>query len=376
MIDVTVAARIPRLREHLAADELDCILVVAMTNVRYLTGFTGSAGMLVVARDSAMLCTDGRYRTQAAEQLAAAGLGDAVDMVIGRLPEQNDAVACFVREHLGEPRGRVGLEADHVVWAAQRRWSALLDPAELVATSGVVEALREVKDEGEIARIAAAASIADAALSEVAPMLESGVTENEFALALDVAMRRLGAEDRAFETIVASGPNSAKPHARPGGRRITQGDPVVVDFGAVVDGYKSDMTRTFFVGGAPSGRLLEVYEAVLESQRAGVAAVAPGVTGGDVDGVCRRSLTEAGFEKAFEHGTGHGVGLDIHEAPSVGPGSTGILALGTVATVEPGAYLAGLGGVRIEDTVVVTAEGCRALTSFTKDPNPTTTQDA
>ncbi len=375
MIEVTVAGRIPRLRERLAADELDCILVVALTNVRYLTGFTGSAGLLVVAREAAMLCTDGRYRTQAQEQLGAAGLGEAVDLVIGRLPEQNDAVAGFVREHLAEPDGRVGLEADHVVWAAQRRWSALLDPAELVATSGVIEALREVKDEGEIARIAAAAAIADAALSEVAPELELGVTETEFALALDVAMRRLGAEDRAFETIVASGPNSAKPHARPGGRRITHGDPVVVDFGAVVDGYKSDMTRTFFVGGAPSGRLLEVYEAVLESQRAGVAAVAPGVTGGEVDGVCRRSLTEAGFEKAFEHGTGHGVGLDIHEAPSVGPGSTGILTLGTVATVEPGAYLAGLGGVRIEDTVVVTAEGCRALTSFTTDPNPTT-QDA
>jgi len=148
---------------------------------------------------------------------------------------------------------------------------------------------------------------------------------------------------------------------------MTPGDPVVVDFGAVVDGYKSDMTRTFFVGGTPSARMLEVYEAVLESQRAGVAAVAPGVTGGEVDDVCRRSLTAAGFEKAFEHGTGHGVGLDIHEAPSVGPGSTGILSPGIVATVEPGAYLAGLGGVRIEDTVVVTSEGCRALTSFTKD---------
>jgi Xaa-Pro aminopeptidase len=231
----------------------------------------------------------------------------------------------------------------------------------------LVEALRAVKDDGEIARIGAAAAIADAALSEVAPMLEQSPTESEFALALDVAMRRLGAEDRAFETIVASGPNSAMPHARPGERKLTSGDPVVVDFGAVVDGYRSDMTRTFFVGGAPSAQMSQVYEAVLESQRAGVAAVAPGVSAGDVDDVCRRSLTDAGFGKAFEHGTGHGVGLDIHEAPSVGPGSTGILTPGTVATVEPGAYLAGVGGVRIEDTVVVTADGCRALTSFTKD---------
>jgi Xaa-Pro aminopeptidase len=261
----------------------------------------------------------------------------------------------------------VGLEADHVVWSGQIRWSSLLDPAETVATSGMVEALRAVKDEGEIAHIGEAAAIADAALGQVLPMLEQEVTESEFALALDVAMRRLGAEDRAFETIVASGPNSAKPHARPSNRRLTHGDPVVVDFGATVEGYRSDMTRTFFVGGSPTTQMLEVYEAVLESQRAGVAAVGPGVTGGEVDEVCRRSLAAAGFEKAFEHGTGHGVGLDIHEAPSVGPGSTGILTPGTVATVEPGAYLAGLGGVRIEDTVVVTADGCRPLTSFTKE---------
>jgi Xaa-Pro aminopeptidase len=366
LLPVAVAARIPNLRERLTDEQLDCMLVVAMANVRYLTGFTGSAGLLLVSRRAAMLATDGRYRTQAKEQLGEAGLAD-VDLFVGRLPEQTDALVGFVRETVGQSKGRVGLEADHVVWASQRRWSELLDPSEVVATSGMVEALRAVKDDGEIARIGAAAAIADAALGEVAPMLDRGATESEFALALDVAMRRLGAEDRAFETIVASGPNSAKPHARPGDRQLARGDPVVVDFGAVVDGYRSDMTRTFFVGGAPSEKMRAVYEAVLESQRAGVAAVAPGVSGGDIDDVCRRSLAAAGLGEAFEHGTGHGVGLDIHEAPSVGPGSTGILTAGTVATVEPGAYLAGLGGVRIEDTVVVTAEGCRPLTSFTKD---------
>jgi Xaa-Pro aminopeptidase len=361
------AGRIPTLREHIAQDGLDCLLVVAMTNVRYLTGFTGSVALLIVSREAAMLTTDGRYRTQAEEQLRAAGLGDGVDLIVGRVPEQTDAIVGFARESINGSGGRVGLEADHVVWASQKKWSSLLDPAETVATSGMVEALRAVKDDSEIASIARAAAIADAALTEVVPMLENRPTESEFALALDVAMRRLGAEDRAFETIVASGPNSAKPHARPGERPIAPGDPVVVDFGAMVDGYRSDMTRTFFVGGHPTSQMREVYEAVLESQRAGVAAVAPGVTGGEVDEVCRRSLAAAGFEEAFEHGTGHGVGLDIHEAPSVGPGSTGILTPGTVATVEPGAYLAGLGGVRIEDTVVVTAEGCRPLTSFTKE---------
>jgi Xaa-Pro aminopeptidase len=362
-----VAGRIARLRDRFSEEELDALVVVALANVRYLTGFTGSAGILVVSRDAATLTTDGRYRTQATEQLASCGVSEDVDLFIGKVPAQNDAILEVVRGAIGAEGGRIGLEADHVVWSSQLRWAELLAPVESVATSGLVETLRSVKDVGEVARIGAAAAIADAALGQVVPMLEQKVTETEFALALDVAMRRLGAEDRAFETIVASGPNSAKPHARPGDRVITEGDPVVVDFGAVVDGYRSDMTRTFFAGGSPTPQMLEVYEAVLASQAAGVSAVGPGVSGGDVDDVCRKSLVDAGLGEAFEHGTGHGVGLDIHEAPSVGPGSTGILTPGTVATVEPGAYLAGIGGVRIEDTVVVTEDGCRVLTSFSKE---------
>ena len=360
------ARRIPALRERMAEEELECLLVTAMANIRYLSAFTGSAGMLVVTRDAARLVTDGRYRTQAAEQLEGAGITGAVELVIGRVPTQTESVVELVRRTVSGSGGRVGLEGEHVAWAQALRWSEQLSPLEPVATSGLVEALRVVKDAGEIARIERAASIADTALGEVAPMMASGPTESEVALALDVAMRGLGAEDRAFETIVASGPNSAKPHARPGDRHIVPGDAVVVDFGAMVDGYRSDMTRTFLAGDSPSSRMQQVYEAVLESQRAGVSAVRAGVTAGDVDEVCRTSLAEAGLGEAFEHGTGHGVGLDIHEAPSVGPGSTGILDLGAVVTVEPGAYLAGLGGVRIEDTVVVTAVGCRTLTSFTK----------
>jgi Xaa-Pro aminopeptidase len=370
-------ARIGRLREQIVREELDCLLVVALPNIRYLTGFTGSAALLLVTRDGARLATDGRYRTQAAEELEAAGVPGTVEVVVGRLPAQTDSIVDLVRETLGSAGGRVGLEAEHMVWAQKRRWSELLFPSDLMPTSGMVEKLREKKDAGEVARIERAAAIADAALAEIAPMLAEGNpatgreahTESEIALALDVAMRRLGAEDRAFETIVASGPNSAKPHARPGDRRIAPGDAIVVDFGAMVDGYRSDMTRTFLTGlsgEVPERRMHEVYEAVLESQRAGVKAVKAGVSGGDIDQACRESLVGAGLGEAFEHGTGHGVGLDIHEAPSVGPGSTGILDVGTVVTVEPGAYLAGLGGVRIEDTVVVTADGCRTLTSFTK----------
>ncbi len=212
-----------------------------------------------------------------------------------------------------------------------------------------------------------AAVIADAALAEALPLLGQRSREDEVALALDTAMRRLGAEDRAFETIVASGPNAAKPHARPTKRTIQAGDPVVVDFGAIFEGYRSDMTRTFCVGGEPAGTLARVFEVVVEAQAAGVAAVRAGVVAGDVDKACRDLIAAAGWKDAFEHGTGHGVGLDIHEAPAVGPGSTAILGADVVVTVEPGVYLAGIGGVRVEDTVVVTADGCRTLTRFPKD---------
>jgi len=362
-----VAGRLSRLRLRIEDEQLDSLLVVELANIRYLTGFTGSAALLLVSGDSAHLATDGRYRTQAAEQLEAARVADDVQLVIGRIPAQREAIVASAQASASSIGGRIGLEADHVAWAEQIRWAELFAPSVPVPTSGLVESLRAVKDDSEVARIEAAAAIADAALSDVVPMLEKGSTESELAIALDVAMRRHGAEDRAFETIVASGPNSAKPHARPGERRISEGDPVVIDFGAVVDGYRSDMTRTFFAGGTPTPEMLAVYQAVLESQAAGVRAVSPGVATSDVDEVCRKSLTDAGLGEAFEHGTGHGVGLDIHEAPWVGPGSAGILSPGAVVTVEPGAYLAGLGGVRIEDTVVVTDGGCRALTSFHKN---------
>ncbi len=245
----------------------------------------------------------------------------------------------------------------------------------LAPTRGMVEGLRMVKDAAEVARMERAAAIADRALEATLPLLAAAgrrgagddLSEGRFAAALDHVMRERGAEDSAFETIVASGENSAKPHARPGDRRIRAGDPVVVDFGAVFDGYRSDMTRTFCVGGEPSGELATVFEVVALSQRAGVRAVAPGITAGSVDRACRDVIAASGWAERFEHGTGHGVGLDIHEGPSVGPGSTAILAPGTVVTVEPGVYLPGTGGVRIEDTLVVTPDGSRSITLFPKE---------
>ena len=369
---LSVAGRLDRVRGALAALEVegrhaDALLVTTPANIRWLTGFTGSAGVLVVTGDGALLATDGRYRTQAAEQLAAAGVGADVGLTIGGVAAQREALAA-----VAGATTTVGLEAGDVTWAAVRTWEEVLAPRGLLPTQGVVEGLRVVKDPGEVARMERAAAIADAALGSVLPLLAgagdgASLTEAQFAAALDHAMRSHGAEDRAFETIVASGPNSAKPHARPGPRAIGPGDPVVVDFGATFDGYRSDMTRTFCVGGPPTGELAAVFDVVAASQRDGVAAVLPGVAAGDVDRVCRDRIAEAGWAERFEHGTGHGVGLDIHEGPAVGSGSTAILQPGTVVTVEPGVYLPDVGGVRIEDTLVVTDHGSRPLTRFPKE---------
>ena len=371
---LSVAGRIDRLRTALAAVESDDghpdgLLVTTAANIRWLTGFTGSAGVLVVTGDRALLTSDGRYRTQADEQLAASGAAGDVGVRIGGVSTQREALA----EAAGDA-GVLGLEAADVTWAALESWRTVFAPRSMVPTHGVVEALRMVKDDGEVARMARAAAIADAALGSVLALLADAgagrgdeLSEARFAAALDHAMRVLGAEDRAFETIVASGENSAKPHARPGARVLRPGDPVVVDFGATFDGYRSDMTRTFCLGGAPTGELATVFDVVAASQAAGVASVAPGVSAGDVDSVCRDVIAAAGWAERFEHGTGHGVGLDIHEGPSVGSGSTAILEVGTVVTVEPGVYLPAIGGVRIEDTLVVTRSGSRPLTRFPKE---------
>lgn len=359
-----IASRMPRVQGLLEEGSLDALVVTDLSNVRYLTGFTGSAATLVVTGAGATVTTDGRYRTQVESELSGAGVTASVE--IGGAAEQREALS----SSLAGCR-RVGLEAASVSWAFKRSLAELLDGTDLVATSGLVERLRRVKDEGEVSRIEAAASIADAALGHVAGLLGEGVTEGRFAATLDMEMRTLGASGSAFETIVASGPNAAMPHARPGGRRIGRGELVVVDFGAVVEGYRSDMTRTLCAGEPASALGRRVVEVVAESQAAGVGAVRPGVAAAEVDAACREVIGQAGWADAFVHGTGHGVGLDIHEAPALGSLSADILELRSVVTVEPGVYLRGeLGqrlGSRIEDTVVVTPDGCRALTRYPKD---------
>ena len=357
MIVMDVAGRVARLRERF--EGIDALLVTRLGNIRYLTGFTGSAARLLVRRDELLFVTDGRYRDQSAQQLATAG----VEARIAVSATDQQAILTTATDGIG----RLGLEADDVTWGAQRAYASSFT-AELVATHGLVEGLRLVKDDGEIARIEEAARIADAGLARVRPRLGDGITEKEFQLELDHMMRQLGAADVSFETIVASGPNGAKPHHRPSERRIVEGDLVVLDFGALVDGYHSDISRTVMVG-TPSATQARMLEVVAAAQAAGLDAVAPGIAGVEVDRVCRDLIAAAGWGHAFLHGTGHGVGLDIHEDPRVSTTSAATLAAGHVVTVEPGVYLPEHGGVRIEDTLVVTPTGSRRLTNAPKDPH-------
>jgi len=367
-----VAGRIDRLRAAMLAERedaageggpLEALVVTSLTNIRYLTGFAGSAGLLFVLGDGNVLVTDGRYAEQSVGQIAAAGADVAVEVA----PTARQAEVCAGLVRRGGAT-RVGLEASHVSWARQQAMASKWFPGvELVPTLGLVEGLRRAKDIGELARVARAAAIADRALASVVDQLEDRPTEAAFGLALDTEMRRLGAAGPSFETIVASGPNAAMPHHRPSGRRIEAGEPVVLDFGALCDGYCSDITRTVWVGDLADPELAAVVRVVTEAQAAGVAAVAAGVACAEVDRVCREVIGSAGWGEQFVHGTGHGVGLDIHEAPSVAATSTDTLAIGHVVTVEPGVYLPGRGGVRVEDTVAVTATGRTPLTNAPKE---------
>lgn len=356
-----VGARLDRLRAELGGAEVDALLVTRLVNVRYLTGFTGSAATLLVTGTGATFVTDGRYRDQSADQLAGAGV--EADVVIGLT--QGEQVAALVKVANAAEVMRLGLEADTVSWAQQRSLTTELAGVDLVPTEGLVDGLRMVKEPGEVERIRAACAIADDALAELLPSLREGPTERDFALRLEFAMRERGASGVSFDPIVAAGPNGAKPHARPSDRRIGAGELVVIDFGCVVDGYCSDMTRTVSVGD-PSPEARRIWETVLDAQRAGCEAVRPGVECAAVDGASREVISGAGWADAFVHGTGHGVGLEIHESPRVASTSTGTLAPGHVVTVEPGVYLSGVGGVRIEDTLVVTEAGATALTEFPK----------
>ncbi len=351
-------ARLGRVRGAMSEAGCDALVVTKAENIRWLSAFTGSNGTAVIGPESLMLITDGRYETQIAQQLEDAEITAEV-----RITRD---ISAPVLEAVGSS-ARIGLESDAVTWSAQRDFARWFEGRELIATSDLLEAQRRIKDDGEIARLRRAAAIADAALAEIKPELANGRTERWIARALDGAMLDGGADDLSFDTIVAAGQNSAKPHATPSDRVIGRGDMVVIDFGAKVDGYGSDMTRSFLLG-EPSERQRTVFDAVIRAQAAGVAAVADGVAEREIDRVCRDSLAEDGLAEAFIHGTGHGIGLEIHENPILSTRASGILRSGYVVTVEPGAYLPDLGGIRIEDSVVVTESGCDPITLSPKSP--------
>ncbi len=362
-----IAPRLDRVRERIAAAGLDALLVTRLPNVRYLTGFTGSAAMvLVLQRGDAVFVTDGRYRDQAAEQLAAAGVTARVHVEI-LVSDQLRVLAAALAD---AGVATLGLEGHGVTWDQQRQFAAIFSEAvpaiEIVSAGPIVDEARRVKDAGEVARIAAACAIADDAFASIVGRLGTGVTEREFALALEFAMRERGASGNSFDPIIASGPNGAMPHARPSDRVVERNELVVCDFGCIVDGYCSDMTRTVSVGD-PGPDARRIYDVVLEAQQAGCRTVRDGVDLAVIDDACRSIISAAGWGELFSHSTGHGVGIEIHEAPRVARAAGGSVLLGDVVTVEPGVYLTGVGGVRIEDTLVVGSQTSDALTTTPKE---------
>jgi Xaa-Pro aminopeptidase len=352
-------ARADRLADALRERDLHALLVTELPNVRWLTGFTGSNAAAVVGTDGTRrFVTDFRYLTQSAEQLdeswAREISTDLLEGVAKQLPDEGEL--------------RLGFDDAHVSVRDHGKLARLLrEGIELVPAGGAVEELRVVKDPEELDRIRAAAKLADEALTEVLTRGLAGRTEREVALDLEFTMRRMGAEGVSFPPIVASGPHGALPHASPRDVEIPAGTLCVVDWGAMLDGYASDCTRTYGTGGEVDPRDREVYELVLRAQEEALAAVRPGPTGREVDAVARAIIDAPGPAEHIGHGLGHGVGLEVHEGPRLSKQGEDALAAGNVVTVEPGVYVPGAVGVRIEDLVIVTDDGGEVVSSLPKD---------
>jgi len=343
-----------RLVELLPADNVDLLLVTALVNVRYMTGYTGSNGLAIIGPQTRVFVTDFRYVEQAAAE---------VDSSYDRRRDQLDLLDSIL-DSLPAGEVRLGFDDTHVTVRQHARLRELLPTrVELVAAGGLVERLRSVKEPDEIERIRVAAAAADAALEQLLAQGLVGRTERELATALESAMRDQGAERPSFDSIIAAGPHGALPHATPRDVPVGPGELIVIDWGAGVDGYCSDCTRTVATG-EPGSEAREVYQLVLDAQRAGVQAVRAGAGGREVDAAARTVIEAGGHGEHFGHGLGHGVGTEIHEAPRLSTRSEDQLQAGNVVTVEPGIYLPGQFGVRIEDLVVVGAEGCEILTSL------------
>jgi Xaa-Pro aminopeptidase len=349
-------SRADRVAGRLPEKGVDLLLVTHGPNLRYLTGFTGSNGMAVVGEGVRRFVTDFRYVEQAAQEV------DGFDREQG----PQDFITAL---ETGWPEGELtlGFEDDHMSVRAHRRLRAVLpERVALKPAGGVVEAERAVKEPGELEKIAAAAALADEVYAWLREQGLVGRTEHEVAVALEHEMRRRGASGPSFPSIVASGPRGALPHASPSGETIERGTLVTLDMGVVLDGYCSDCTRTWATGELPDD-LAAIYELTLRAQRAALDAVRPGPTGAEVDAVARDMIASEGHGEHFGHGLGHGVGVEVHEAPRLARTAKDALVAGNVVTVEPGIYLPGRGGVRIEDLVAVTEGGREVMTGTTKE---------
>jgi Xaa-Pro aminopeptidase len=346
------AGRRDRVLEGLPED-VQALLVTSPVNVRYLTGFTGSNGQLLLATDTVFF-TDGRYQEQSAEQV-----GDLPREIYGGTTKYGDVLGKALAD-----RGitKLGIEASHMTIASRDKLAGDLSGIELVATEGLVETARRVKDAAEVDAIRAAQKIAEQALVAVLSGFAGG-TELDLALAIESSMRGWGADGTSFETIVAGGAHAALPHASPRRERVDLDGLLLIDMGARAAGYCSDMTRTYLGLTAPT-EMRKIHDVVVEALEAGCAAVKPGVKAADVDRAARDVIERAGYGEAFLHSTGHGVGLEIHEGPGLSVVSEDVLEPGNVVTVEPGIYLSGVGGVRVEDFLVVTDTGAENLTSL------------
>ncbi len=356
---MAIADRLQRLRRKLAEREVDAIFISQPDNRRYLSGFDGSAGYLLITEKEAVIVTDFRYIEQVKRQ--------SPDY---RLFQIAGDMSAWLSELVADLRGsKLGFESHHISLAMYRQISDItkkLDPpVESIPLEGMVESLRAIKDAGEIESIARAAELSDRAFQHIEEVIKTGISEKEVAWELEKFMREHGSQAMPFDVIVASGPNAALPHARPSERVIQEGEPVLMDFGARIDGYASDLTRTICLG-EPDGDFKKVYDTVLGAQLAALELIKEGMTGEQADNLARAVIAEAGYAQAFGHALGHGAGLAAHEAPRLGPGSGEELVSGMVFTVEPGVYLPSWGGVRIEDLVVLENGNLRVLSKARK----------
>jgi Xaa-Pro aminopeptidase len=354
-------ARQRRLQVALAEHRLDALLVTHLPNIHYICGFTGSAGALWITPSRCIFFSDSRYTEQARAEVKGAKVSILRKSLLPAIGEW------IARQHRGTKLTIIGVEGEHLSLAASRRLSRLVSgKCRLRDAPPLIEQARLTKDADEIAAIRHAVDLGASLFEPALAVLRPGVVELEVAAAIESAARKGGAEAMSFETIVAAGPRSALPHGRASQALVPRGGFVVCDFGVILQGYCSDRTRTVWVGPA-TDEARQVYDAVLEAQAAAIAAIRPGVSVGDVDRAARNILKKKGLGKYFTHSTGHGVGLEVHEAPRVAHGQSELLQVGTVITIEPGVYLSGQWGVRIEDMVLVTEKGCEVLAPANKE---------